>query len=148
MEWSQITSSSMIFSLKFVCVCVFLSQHGTTQLCWVSLYRFLSDRFLLQVFGELHGGRSRRFHARKSPQWHAHHHPAPQVHRANTYHMPSGQKTQAGIPATYGGGRRAGEQAGGGGPRRGSVSGVGFTFLLILLQLFLIISMETIFCVW
>ncbi|XP_048025989.1 ankyrin-3-like isoform X4 [Megalobrama amblycephala] len=34
-----------------------------------------------------------------------------------------GQKTQAGIPATYGGGRRAGEQAGGGGPRGGSVSG-------------------------
>ncbi len=66
------------------------------------------------------------------------------MHRANTYHVPSGQETQAGIPAAHGGGRGAGEPAGGGGPSGGSVSGVGFTFMTVSLQPFLIISMETI----
>lgn len=134
---------------NFLCgICLrvcFYHSMGQVKSVFIFSYRVV---FLLQVFGELHGGRPRRFHARKSPQWDAHHHPAPQVHRSDTYHMPAGQKTQAGVPATHGGGRRAGEQAGGGGPSGGSFSGVGFTFLLILLLLFLIISMETIFCVW
>lgn len=128
-----------------VCFYHSMGQLNSAEPLFIFSYRVV---FLLQVSSELHGGRPRRFHARKSPQWHAHHHPTPQVHGANADHVPSGQKTQAGVPATHGGGRGAGEQAGGGGPSGGSVSGVGFTFLLSLLQLFLIISMETIFCVW
>lgn len=36
---------SLWFSLWNLFASVFLSQHGTTQLCWASLYLFLSGRF-------------------------------------------------------------------------------------------------------
>lgn len=64
--------------------------------------------FTLQVLGQLHGRCPGRFHERQPPQWHAHHHPPQEVHGAHAHHLSPGQKAQAGLPSSYGGGRGAG----------------------------------------
>lgn len=81
--------------------------------------------FVSQVLGQLHGGRPRRFHERQPPQRYAHHHPAQEVHGAHTHHLSPGQEAQAGLPPAHGGGRGAGQPAGGGRTGWGSVPGVG-----------------------
>lgn len=78
-----------------------------------------------QVLGQLHGGRAWRLHERQPPQWHAHHHPPQEVHGTHAHHLPSGQEAQAGLSPADGGGRGAGQPAGGGRPCWGSVPWVG-----------------------
>lgn len=79
----------------------------------------------LQVPGELHGGRQGRIHERKPSQWHAHHHPTQEVHGAHQDYLSAGEETQIGNASPDGGGRRAGQPAGGGRSGWSSVPRVG-----------------------
>lgn len=66
---------------------------------------------LLQLPGQLHGGRQGWSHARLPAQRPAHHHPAQEVQRTHTCHVSVGEEAPSGHHAPHGWGRGPGQQA-------------------------------------
>lgn len=112
-------------TVLLTCVCGMVSPRQSLRLSPP-----LTLLSVLQVPGQLHGGCTRRLHEGQQTQRHAHHHPSQEMHGAHTDHLSSGQKAQTGVPASHGGGRGAGQQAGGGWTSGSSVPRVGGEELL------------------
>lgn len=125
--------TNMWFSAKLhsVFLLLFIDFFFLVYLSLHLLLHLVSSRLILllhQVPSQFYGWCQRWFHERKSPQWHAHSHPAQKVHGAHQDHLSTSQEAQTGVASSHGGRRRLGQQAGGSWSCRSSVSGVRLDF--------------------